>query len=132
MKTENIKPPLFISKKIRIKTTMVNIKTNLKTNPPQRKIINIFSGLLILITINITPIIKFRVDSNIPKRIDLKSILVIIELKKRIERVIKVSVVNEMDIEKSRFSFFIFSGFQNRFYKCVHTSKYTKESKYNS
>jgi len=132
MKTENIKPPLFISKKIRIKTTVDNIITNLKISPPQRKIRNIFSGLLILLTINIIPIIKFRVVSNIPKRNDLKRISVIIELKKRIERIIKVSVVNEMDIENSRFSFFIFSGFQSRFYKCVHTSKYTKESKYNS
>jgi hypothetical protein len=71
MKTENIKPPLFISKNFRLKTTMDNIRTNLKIRPPQRRIKKIFSDLFKLLMINIIPIIKFRVDINIPKRLDL-------------------------------------------------------------
>jgi hypothetical protein len=71
MKTENIKPPLFISKKINTETTMESIKTSLNNNPPHRAIKKSFSVLLMLKKIKRIPRIKFNVDTNMPKRIDL-------------------------------------------------------------
>ena len=129
---ENINPYVFISKKMRVINTKDNPKMSLKMIPPQSASKNIFSGLSTLNFISNKPIIKFIIERSAPSKIDLKIKPEIPDKRKNIETMRRVRKEIMMQTISSCFSFFIISGFQNRFDKCVHTSKYTEKCEYYS
>lgn len=126
---ENIKPYVFISKKMRVINTKDSPKMSLKRIPPHSASKNMLSDLFALIFISIKPIIKFIIERRAPSKIDLKIKPDILDKRKNIETTI--SDRKEITIQKisSCFSFFIISCFQNRFNESVHTGEYTEKCK---
>ncbi len=103
---------------------------SLKSRPPQSAIKNILSDLFKLNFMSNTPITKFIIESRAPSKIDLKIKPDIADKRKNIDTMRSVRQEITIQIIKSCFSFFIISGFQSRFNKSVHTSKYTQKCKY--
>jgi len=122
---ENINPYVFISKKMRVINTKDSPRISLKRRPPHKASKNILSDLFTLNFISNKPIAKFIIDRKVPSKIDLKINPDMLDKRNNIATM--KSVRKEIIIQtiSSCFSFFIISGFQNRFDKCVHTSKYT-------
>jgi len=122
---ENINPYVFISKKMRVINTKDSPRISLKRRPPHKASKNILSDLSSLNFISTKPIAKFIIDRKVPSKIDLKINPDMLDKRNNIATM--KSVRKEIIIQtiSSCFSFFIISGFQNRFDKCVHTSKYT-------
>lgn len=129
---ENINPYVFISKKMRVINTRDSPRISLKRRPPHKASKNILSDLSTLNFISTKPIAKFIIDRKAPNKIDLKIKAEMLDERKN--KVTMRSVRKEITMQtiSSCFSFFIISSFQNRFDKCVHTSKYTKKCKYYS
>lgn len=122
---ENINPYVFISKKMRVINTRDSPRISLKRRPPHSATKNMLSDFFMLNFISIKPIIKFIIERSAPSKIDLNIKPDILDKRKNIVTMRRVrKEINKATI-KSCFSFFIISGFQNRFDECVHTGKYT-------
>jgi len=69
---ENIKPYVFISKKMRVINTRDSPRISLKRRPPHNASKNMLSDFFTLIFISNKPIIKFIIERSAPSKIDLK------------------------------------------------------------
>lgn len=123
---------MFISKKMRVINTRDSPRISLKRSPLHSVSKNMLSDFFKLNFISNKPIIKFITERSAPSKIDLKIKPVIPDKRKIIETMRSARKEIMMQTISSCFSFFIISGFQNRFDKCVHTSKYTEKGEYYS
>jgi hypothetical protein len=124
---ENINPYVFISKKMRVTNTRDKPKISLNSRPPQSASKKILSDLFTLNFISNNPIAKFIIERIAPNKIDLKINADILDKRKNIVTMKSVRKENTLQNTKSCCSFFIISGFQNRFNESIHTGKYTKK-----
>lgn len=127
---ENIKPYVFISKKMKVINTRESPRISLKRRPPHKASKNILSDLFRLNFISSKPIIKFIIERRAPIKIDLNIKPDMPDKRKNIETTRRDKKEIKTQKISSCFSFFIISSFQNRFNESVHTCEYTKKCTY--
>lgn len=118
---------MFISKKMTVINTNDRPKMSLKRIPPHSTSKNILSDLFTLNFIRVRPIKKFIIESSAPSKIDLKINPDMLDKKKNIVTMRSVRKEITKAIIRICFSFFIISGFQNRFNESVHSCEYSKK-----